>query len=352
METPIINGILQINISGGAYFQVLHPDMVTVYTFSRTFFIDDAGILKTYDNFTLTPQVNFSPPFNNPIAINDSGQISVFISGVWVVVGQIMAVLFATPSALIDLGNGYYGASDSSGPPNIGVPGSGGLFENVKISFTNLNPAGSRRSIAVLKVKVDDYKGILDRAKGVSSAMNKNSAIYTNPNPLLGAIDAQVLVVQGFIDKVNTGDHSFIASRNEAAVTLYNMLKNELIYVNKRGNYDRAILILSGFPVNKFPEPQPIPDKVVIKRVEDGKEPNTAKFFIMQIGQRYVFYNIQTTLTPDDETSWKTLVTVKSSMKLIVPGLENQVLMWYRIAAGNAHGMGQWSNRISFISQN
>jgi len=203
-------------------------------------------------------------------------------------------------------------------------------------------------------VKPDEYKKVVALSTAVRTAMVKPDAIliYTVPNPTLASLLAQEALINASEAKVLAGDHSYIATRDGQSVTLYGLLKQEANYVNVTAPGDEGKLKLSGFPVSKEPAPKEIPGQVIIKRAVDGPNPNSIKFFIESLKQSGLVYKIQTSKTPDIESSWVTVTTVKSMRKLIVPGLTLNVLNYYRIGATNSHGDGKWSKAFPFTAQN
>src|SRR5271155_5225809 len=104
------NSPFQIGINGGAYLQV-KQGALTIYTFGRLFYVDNTGVIVTAENYPLTPQVTLPPPYDQPIAISDTGSITALIAGTWQPQGQVMAVRFLNASGLTDLGNGYFAES-------------------------------------------------------------------------------------------------------------------------------------------------------------------------------------------------------------------------------------------------
>ena len=210
----------------------------------------------------------------------------------------------------------------------------------------------SKKAVAVLGIgRATDYKKVLTLAQAVASALTLNATTYSAPDPTVVAILAQVAILQGYINEVEDGDHSKKDLRDEASETLYAMLQQGLVYVNKIGNHDRGILALSGYPVSAEPAPRPIPEQVVIKRIVDGKESNSAKIYIDPIGQTDVRFEIQATTTPDVLTSWHEVLGESNSFQLIISNLVLDQKVWYRVRACNANGNGAWSVAVSFISQ-
>ena len=196
------------------------------------------------------------------------------------------------------------------------------------------------------------FNQVLMRANTVVFALSNNASIFPMPDPALAVLSNQARVLQGYINDVNDGDHSKIGLRNEASVDLYELLRQELVYVNQVGRHDRGLLSQSGFAVNEMPEPHPVPPQVIIKRIVDGSSPNTAKIFIYSLHMRYLFYLVEQTSTPDDEASWKLVYHTSNSKKLLVENMIRGEEVWFRVCAQSAGGRGQWSNKVYFISRN
>lgn len=211
----------------------------------------------------------------------------------------------------------------------------------------------TKKSVAVLGIgRPTDYKRVLELTDAVCNALTVNIAIYALPDPTVVAMQAQATILRGYVNAVNDGDHSKIELRNEASELLYQMLQEELIYVNKIGHNDRGILELSGFPVSAEPAPRHVPSQVIIKRIETGKEPKTAKIFIVPMDQTLLKYIVQTTTTPEIEASWKIVLVESNSHQLIIANLVHGQEIWIRVCASNANGEGLWSVPVSFIPQN
>ena len=210
----------------------------------------------------------------------------------------------------------------------------------------------SKLAVAVMGIGIPTaYKKVLALAQIVASALTANVTTYSAPDPTVLALLAQIAILQGYINEVSEGDHSKIGLRDEASITLYRMLQLELIYVNKIGNHDRGILMLSGFPVSVEPSPRPVPEQIVIKRIENGKESNSAKIFIDPLSQYELRFTVQSTTTPDDASSWREVLSESNSHQLIITNLVLDQKVWFRLRASNPAGNGAWSVPVSFISQ-
>ena len=206
--------------------------------------------------------------------------------------------------------------------------------------------------ISIIGVDPSNASGVVSLASTVTAALALNVGTYATPNPAISIINAQKLIVQGFIDQVSGGDHAKIGLRDEASLALYLLLQNELYYVNTTANFDKAKLMLSGFKIIKESAAQPVPGQVVIKRVEDTAEAHKAKIFIQPLGLKRLRFYVQTTTTPDVENSWVTKLEITDSRKLILENLVYGQVFYIRVKASNTRGIGLNSEPKSFISQN
>ena len=127
---------------------------------------------------------------------------------------------------------------------------------------------------------------------------------------------------------------------------VYELLIKEARYVSNLYT-DKATILLSGFGVGKDPVQYGIPSKLVIKKIKDGTDPNTAKALINKIpeGEKVDRYKVETSV---DARTWTLKLEIGSSQKLIfttVRGVEVSV----RVTGGNTHGYGKSSDPIPFL---
>ncbi|MBP7497965.1 MAG: fibronectin type III domain-containing protein [Bacteroidales bacterium] len=211
----------------------------------------------------------------------------------------------------------------------------------------------TRKAKAVFKVNSPyEYKIILPKSTSSINKLRLNVSIFNNPNPTLEEMETQVDVLQNYIDLVNGGDHSYIGMRNEATALLYRMNQQQLIYVNQVANGNVGILELSGYDISDEPNPRPIPDQVIIKKIVPGKTAKTAKIFIVSMEQVRLNFIVQMTTTPELEDSWKQILLKSNSNNIIISDLIHGQEVWFRVCAYNPAGTGLWSVPVSFICQN
>ncbi|MBP7496174.1 MAG: hypothetical protein KA792_00720 [Bacteroidales bacterium] len=343
--------LYQISLTENCYLRVQLPDTSYAYTLGRIFKIGETGLLVSQENYPLYEDVQLGDPYPSPLTINETGQVSQLIQNSWVLIGQIQATAFQVPEELQPIGNNYFLPTFESGVPVTGTPGSVGPFQDVKVYYQSFFDVPKVYPYVVMKVKITDYKAILNLARTVVVAMTDNSLIYTDPAPALATLSAKIDLLQEIVNKVNQGFKNWIGERNETAAELYLLLQQEIIYVNKIGNGDIGILQLSGFSIVDPANPKPVPPQVIIKRIEQVNRADTVKIIIEKINQTPAIFNIQTTLTPNDESSWKLILSTHNSHKLLISNIVPDLKYWYRVAAANAQGQGPWSLAVPFISQ-
>lgn len=146
------------------------------------------------------------------------------------------------------------------------------------------------------------------------------------------------------------GNHQKKIERDEKSVEVYNLLINEAIpYVNSIANGDESLIYLSGFRANKAPTPKGIPAKVVIKKVIDGKTPQSAKITLENMGSGLTYKVQVSVVVPGAAPSFAPAMESTSSRRLVLESLEKGKEILIRVAASNTKGTGDWSEPYSFI---
>lgn len=115
-------------IDGRGYFQILRPDGTLGYTRDGSFQLDAQGQMVTSGGYLLQPGITI-PNGTQSVTIGSDGVVSVLQPGsaVPTQVGQIQLVDFVNPSGLQAMGQNLFLETGSSGAPQPGNPGVGGL---------------------------------------------------------------------------------------------------------------------------------------------------------------------------------------------------------------------------------
>jgi flagellar basal-body rod protein FlgG len=117
-----------IAIQGDGFLEVIQPDGSSAYTRGGTLKVRADGQLVTQDGNTLKPGINI-PDNAQKLTITSDGHVQIQVAGQSnpVDAGQLELVRFASPGALIAMGNGLYINNESSGEPIAGKAGQEGL---------------------------------------------------------------------------------------------------------------------------------------------------------------------------------------------------------------------------------
>lgn len=122
------NNPLDIAINGIGFFQILRPDNTLAYSRDGNFSMNSEGLLVNSSGLPLADQIQI-PPDIVSLQISQDGVVSGLVQGEQQAVnlGQVELVKFANPAGLRALGDNLYEATDSSGQPFIGIPGTEGF---------------------------------------------------------------------------------------------------------------------------------------------------------------------------------------------------------------------------------
>ena len=202
--------------------------------------------------------------------------------------------------------------------------------------------------VAVMYVTIKQVKQIRDLADLVVDGLDNNTGIYVTPSPTSSLLDSEngklkKLIIAYDADK---STQKRLAMEKQAKV-VHKILKDLTGYVSSVTG-DREQILLSGFQADKAPENHTIPkDRLVIKRVEDGKEVNSAKIFIEKIpaGNFIDRYKVETS---SDGAAWALVVETGSSRKLVVKDLKKLVEVFIRVTGGNTYGFSKPSEAVTF----
>lgn len=135
------NNPLDFLINGNGFFTVQQENGEIAYTRDGALKIDAQGRIMSSGGHLLQPPITI-PPGTNGITVTPSGIVSVR-DGVGNLnqVGQIELVNFVNPAGLLAKGGSLYQATEASGAPTQGVPGSPGYgnLEQGQLEASNVN---------------------------------------------------------------------------------------------------------------------------------------------------------------------------------------------------------------------
>ncbi len=119
---------LDMAIDGRGYFQILRPDGTLGYSRDGSFQMDAQGQMVTSSGYLLQPAITI-PNNAQSITIGADGVVSVLEPGnsAPTQVGTVQLADFVNPSGLQAMGQNLFMETASSGAPQLGNPGIGGL---------------------------------------------------------------------------------------------------------------------------------------------------------------------------------------------------------------------------------
>lgn len=131
---------MDLAIQGKGFFEVLTPDGTLAYTRDGSFQIDSGGRMVTATGYTLQPGITI-PENSTGVTIGQDGTVSVTTAGDSSanVIGVIGLADFINPSGLQAKGGNLFQETASSGSPQQGTAGIGGLGSLIQGSVETSN---------------------------------------------------------------------------------------------------------------------------------------------------------------------------------------------------------------------
>jgi flagellar basal-body rod protein FlgG len=119
---------LNMAIEGEGYFIVRMPDGSAAYTRDGSFHLDGGRRLSTVEGGVVQPAL-IVPPDAGDAWVSDTGLVFArFGEGGEVrQIGEVQIARFVNPAGLLHVENNLSVATEASGPPTVGYPGSGGF---------------------------------------------------------------------------------------------------------------------------------------------------------------------------------------------------------------------------------
>lgn len=131
---------MDLAIKGRGFFEVLTPDGSLAYTRDGSFQMDSQGQLVTASGYPLQPGITV-PANSEGLTIGEDGTVTAVIAGnnAPTQLGVISVSDFVNPAGLQALGGNLYQESASSGAPQQGTAGIGGLGSLIQGSVETSN---------------------------------------------------------------------------------------------------------------------------------------------------------------------------------------------------------------------
>jgi flagellar basal-body rod protein FlgG len=121
-------GNLDMSITGLGFFQITMPDGTISYTRDGAFSMDSQGNVVNASGNPISPAITI-PANAQSVSVGTDGTVSVTTAGSTKAtsVGQIQLASFINVQGLQPIGSNLLTESASSGAPQVGTPGTGGL---------------------------------------------------------------------------------------------------------------------------------------------------------------------------------------------------------------------------------
>ena len=211
----------------------------------------------------------------------------------------------------------------------------------------------ARKIRAVVHATVKSHVKLNKKALQVKKGMTDNAATFPGTAVDVTKLSDDQALYATYIAGAK-GNTVVKAQRNSMALVILDDLQKLLPPVNIVANGDPAIIAQAGFDSSADPTPHSIPKQVVIKRMVNGAENQTAKIYIEAMGQSGLTFQVRITTVPNaasNDPSWVLVLQTTSSKKLIIPNLTRGKEVFIQINAMNAAGIGIWSDAKPFILQ-
>jgi len=181
--------------------------------------------------------------------------------------------------------------------------------------------------------------------------------IFATPIVTQVAFEAQLKKASDAQDAMDDPKTADVIVRDEEVKKLFFLINKLLFYVNSLYLDDAVNLSASGFDLNKTPTAHGSPMTQIISDVVEGDEPFTAHIILEKVVGETALdkvaqsYLLQMAIGSDEEEKFITILATNDSQKLIAKNIKGGVEVFFRVAATNAAGLGNWSNIVSFIHQ-
>ena len=203
---------------------------------------------------------------------------------------------------------------------------------------------------AVIIYKTSEVVSIYKLAVRVAERMKENAEKFPDTAEEVDTLNTEQQLLGQYIGTAK-GNHVITNLRNEQAKVVHGLLQSLQHKVNVVADGDIATVGLSGFTVSSDPNPKPVPDKVIIRKIVKGKTDLSAKIFIESLKQRRLWYYVRTTSVAGagiNDPSWKEVLRTTSSKRLIISNLTHKEYVYISVNARSTAGEGMYSEAMSF----
>jgi len=168
---------------------------------------------------------------------------------------------------------------------------------------------------------------------------------FKEPDPALANLTAANVAFLAAIARVLNGSKEDTVIKNNCRVTLETLLKSEADYVQRASNGDEAIILSSGFDVNRKAGTVGQLNKPTNLMLKPGS--NRGSLWVScEVVDNASFYVIEYTVGPVTADSvW--IQTTSTKRKLLIDGLASGKEYFFRMAGGGSDPSRVWSDIAS-----
>ena len=146
------------------------------------------------------------------------------------------------------------------------------------------------------------------------------------------------------------------ARRNEKGDAMYDMLELRLLnHVNKKYKGNVPMLLLSGFPLKASASHHGLIEKLEIKEIIPGTEPNSCRIVLKRRPkgagrkvQETVFYTLYSATDNTSPANFKPILVTTNGNELIAKNIDPDNFVYYAVTARNAAGQNELSGSIRY----
>lgn len=204
-----------------------------------------------------------------------------------------------------------------------------------------------KESLAVLHLRTKVPSRVLHLAGKVHLNMTTNVKTFTQPDPTMEKLDVELTKLGNLLSSKD-GRKVINQSIVDQTDVVHALLKKLCVYVNTVSRGDKMTIVLSGFDCSKDAATRPLPEKAVIKRIEDGKVRCSAKIYIYVLPNANR-YKVEITTDLNNPAGWKTVLDHGSLNTLEIGDLTYLQETYFRVTGGNTHGWGVPSEPVLFV---
>ena len=175
------------------------------------------------------------------------------------------------------------------------------------------------------------------------------NAYFLNPTPAIAELLESLGTFSEALTAAGTGDRIRIAEKNKARTALEAKLQELAVYVMMVAKGDKAILVSSGFDLQKEAEPTPPVSAPTGFDVTGGNNPGEVQVRLTGAKNVKHYRHEYTTAPLTESSSW--IVYTNSRRTHLFEGLKKGTEYIFRSAASGKRGALAYSNTVSFIVQ-